>query len=59
MFTRRDLCVGVSAVAGAASIPNLGRAAGKPLIVRVPLSFASNGMPLMQLTIGGKGPTAS
>lgn len=56
MFTRRDLCVGVSAVAGAASIPNMGHAAGKPLIVRVPLSFASNGMPLMQLTINGKGP---
>ena len=46
MFTRRNLCLGVSAAAGAASIPNLGHAAGKPLIVRVPLSFASNGMPL-------------
>ncbi|MDI7776460.1 retroviral-like aspartic protease family protein [Asticcacaulis sp. EMRT-3] len=54
MFSRRDIWMGAAAVAGLAFAGTTARAA--PLIIRVPIDYAPNGMPVLPLTIGGQGP---
>lgn len=55
MTTRRDVWRGAGALAALAVLPGTGLAAS-PVIVRVPIGFARNGMPLLRLTLDGKGP---
>lgn len=55
MTTRRDVWRGAVAAAVLVGWPQTGRAAS-PVIVRVPIGFARNGMPLIRLTLDGRGP---
>ena len=54
MTTRRDLWQAALATAALSFVPALAKAA--PVIVRVKISFARNGMPILPIKIDGKGP---
>jgi len=58
MTTRRDIWQGagaMAALAGLWGLPGTGLAAS-PVILRVPIGFTRAGMPILKLTIDGKGP---
>ncbi len=56
MTTRRDLWQAALATAALSFAPVVAYAAGSPIVVRVKITFARNGMPLLPLMIDGKGP---
>lgn len=56
MTTRRDLWQAALTTAALSFVPALTYAAGTPVVIRVKITFARNGMPLLPLTIDGKGP---
>jgi predicted aspartyl protease len=54
MISKRDVLIGGSAVLGAGVLTRPAAAAGT--VVRMPIAIHSNGMPLLKITISGKGP---
>ncbi len=56
MISKRDVLTGASAALVSMLAVRAAQAAGKPMVVPIPITLTRGGKPVLSLTIGGKGP---